>query len=305
MGGSNKSSSNQNSSSSGLGVNSGIGVNYGVNTSGQQSNSSGSSSQFNQSESAGNVWDAQAPSLENLYAQNTDQYNQAITGINDLQPQVQQQVQDAFGNAASGMANQSAGGFGQYLQGQVGPNAFTDGLKQNIADDAQLLKQQNLGGLDARAAAAGMSGSTGYQDMATKSMNDVDRNALQQMSQLDFNAQNQVIQNQMALANQMNQAQQFGAAGANNLQSAAMNQFNPFMSGMQATGMYGNIMGAPTVLNTSSSAGGGSSSNSSSGSSFSNGMDVGVNMNQGTNVNNSVGNGSSSGSGWNVSYPGA
>jgi hypothetical protein len=141
--------------------------------------------------------------------------------------------------------------------------------------------------------------------MATKSMNDVDRNALQQMSQLDFNAQNQGIQNQMALAQQLNQSQQFGAAGANNLQSAAMNQFNPFMSGMQATGMYGNIMGAPTVLNTSSSAGGGSSSNSSSGSSFSNGMDVGVNMNQGTNVNNSVGNGSSSGSGWNVSYPGA
>ena len=286
-----------------MGVNSGIGVNYGVNTSGQQSNSNGSSSQFSQSESAGNVWDAQVPSLENLYANNTSQYEQALAGINALQPEVQQQVQDAFGNAATGMSNQSAGGFGQALQGMVGPNSFTDALKQNIASDAELLKQQNLGGLDARAAAAGMSGSAGYRDQVAKMADNADKAALQQMSQLDFNAQNQGIQNQMALANQMNQAQQFGAAGANSLQSAAMNQFNPFMSGMQATGMYGNIIGAPTVLNTSSSAGGGSSSNSSSSSGFSNGMDVGVNMNQGTNVNNSVGNGNSSSSGWNVSYP--
>lgn len=301
MGGSN--SSNQSSSSSGLGVNSGIGVDYGVNTSGQQSNSNGSSSSFNQSSGTSDIWDGQSPSLQNLYAQNTDQYTQALAGINGLQPEVQQQVQDAYGNAATGMTNQSNGGFSAGLQGNVGPNAYTGALKQNIADDAQLLKQQNLGGLDARAAASGMSGSTGYRDQVAKMTNNADENALNQMSQLDFNAQNQGIQNQMQLAQQMNQAQQFGAAGANNLQSAAMNQFNPFMSGMQATGMYGNIIGAPTVLSQSSSSGGGSSSNSSSSSGFSNGMNVGVNTNQGTNVNNSSGNGSSSG--WNVQYPGA
>ena len=299
MGGSNNSSSNQNSSSSGLGVNSGVGVNYGVNSSGNQSNSSGSNSSFSQSD--GYVWEPQTESLENLYAQNTDQYNQAISGINGLQPQVQQQVQDAFGSAASGLGNQSQGGFSAALQGMVGPNSYTGALKQNIADDANLLKQQSLGGLDARAAASGMSGSTGYRDQVARMADNADKNALQQMSQLDFNAQNQGIQNQMQLAGMMDNNQQFGAAGANNLQNAAMNQFNPFMAGMQATGMYGNIMGAPTVLTASS--GGSSGSNSSSSSGYSDGMNVGVNMNQGTNVNNSSGQGSSNGSGWNVASP--
>jgi hypothetical protein len=299
MGSKSSSRSNQNSSSSGTGVNSGVGVNYGVNSSGNQSNSSGSNSSFNQSD--GYVWEPQVESLENLYAQNTDQYNRAIAGINGLQPDVQQQVQDAYGNAASGMGNQADGGFAAALQGQVGPNAFTGALKQNIADDANLLKQQSLGGLDARAAASGMSGSTGYRDQVAKMTDNADKSALQAMNQLDFNAQNQGMQNQMQLAGMMDASQQFGAAGANNLQSAAMNQFNPFMSGMQATGMYGNIMGAPTVLTASS--GGSSGSNSSSSSGYNNGMNVGVNMNQGTNVSNSNGQGNSSGSGWSVSNP--
>ena len=301
MGSKNKSNSTQNSSSSGMGINSGMGVNYGVNTSGQSSQSSGGS-QSSQSSTQG-IWDAQQPSLENLYAQNTDQYNQAIAGINGLQPQVQQQVQDAYGNAAAGMGNQSQGGFSAALQGNVGPNAYTGALKQNIADDAQLLKQQSLGGLDARAAAAGMSGSTGYRDQVAQMTSDADQNALQQMSQLDFNAQNQGVANQMALASQMDANQQFGAGNVNQMQNAAMNQFNPFMSGMQATGMYGQIMGGPTTLTQSQGQSSGGTSSSSSG--FSNGMNVGANMNQGTNINNSTGQGNSGSSGWSLQYPGA
>lgn len=299
MGNKSKSNSKQNSSSSGMGVNSGIGVNYGVNTSGNQSNSSGASSNFSQSDQK--IWDGQEDSLRNLYANNTDQYERAISGINGLQPQVQQQVQDAYANAASGMGNQSQGGFSAALQGMVGPNAYTGALKQNIADDANLLKQQSLGGLDARAAASGMSGSTGYRDQVAKMANNADKNALQQMSQLDYNAQNQGIQNQMQLAGAMDSNQQFGAANAGNLQSAAMNQFNPFMSGMQATGMYGDIIGGPQVLGSSS--GGGSSTNSSNSSGFSNGMNVGVNSSAGTNINNSSGHGTSSSSAWGIENP--
>jgi hypothetical protein len=276
-----------------------MGVNYAVNTSGNQQNSSGNSSQFSASNQ--DIWSGQSPSLQNLYANNTDQYNNAIQGINGLQPQVQQQMQDAYGSAADTIGNQSEGGFAAGLQGMVGPNAYTGALKQNIADDAQLLKQQNLGGLDARAAAAGMSGSSGYHDSTNKMAKNVDDAALQQMSQLDFNAQNAGIANQMALANSMDQNAQFGATGAGNLQSMAMNQFNPFMSGMQATGMYGDIIGGPVSLTQSS--GGGSSSNMSDSSSFSNGMNVGLNTNQGTNINNSTGMGNSSSSGWNVQSP--
>lgn len=299
MGGKSKSKSKQNSSSSGSAINSGMGVNYAVNTSGNQQNSSGNSSQFNASNQ--DIWAGQSPSLQNLYANNTDQYNNAIQGINGLQPQVQQQMQDVYGNAAAGVNNQSGGGFAAGLQGEVGPNAYTGALKQNIADDAQLLKQQNLGGLDARAAAAGMSGSSGYHDSATKMAKNVDDGALQQMSQLDFNAQEAGAQRQMQLAGMMDANQQFGAGSANQLQAAAMGQFNPFMAGMQATGMYGDIIGGPVSL--TQSAGGGSSSNVSDSSSFSNGMNVGLNTNQGTNINNSTGQGSSSSSSWNVQSP--
>ena len=291
MGGKNKSKSENNSSSSSTGVNSGMGVNYGVNTSGNSSQSNSSSGSLQ------DIWAGQSPSLQNLYAQNTDQYNKAMAGINGLQPQVQQQMQDAYGQAAAGVGNQSDGGFATGLQGQIGPNAHTGALKQNIADDAQLLKQQNLGGLDARAAAAGMSGSSGYRAQANDMAQNVDESALNQMSQLDFNAQESGMQRQMQLDGMMDANQQFGSGSAAQLQSAAMNQMNPFMSGMQATGMYGDIIGGPVSLTQTSS-------NSNSGSdSFSNGMNVGVNTNQGTNINNSTGQGSSSSSSFNVQSP--
>lgn len=299
MGNVSGSDQSQQSSSAGLGVNSGVGVNYGANSSGQQSNSSGSSSSF--SESGQNIWEKQLPFLEGLYAQNQSEYEKALAGIQGLQPGVQQQVQDAYGNAAAGMGNQAGGGFSAALQGQVGPNAYTDALKQNIADDANKLRQQSLGSIDARAAAAGMSGSSGYRDQVAKMADNIDQNALRQMSQLDFNAQNQGIQNQMALAQAMDQNQQFGVAGTNNLQNAAMNQFNPFMSGMQATGMYGNILGKPVLM--TQSAGGSSSSNSSNSSAYSDGINVGVNMNQGTNVSNSAGAGSGGSYGFGVASP--
>ena len=71
MGGKNKSKSTQKSSSSGQGINSGMGVNYAVNTSGNQQNSAGNSSQFSASNQ--DIWAGQSPSLQNLYANNTEQ----------------------------------------------------------------------------------------------------------------------------------------------------------------------------------------------------------------------------------------
>jgi hypothetical protein len=167
-------------------------------------------------------------------------------------------------------------------------------MKGQVADDAQLLKQQNLGGLDARAAAAGMSGSSGYRDQVNDMSNQIDQNALNQMSQIGYNAHNQGIQNQMQLAGMQDQNQQAAMGNLQNIQQGAMNQFNPAMLGQQMAGAYGQTVGGPTVLGSSS--GGASNFNQSNGmnTGFSNGMNVGMGMNGA--MNNNYGYGTSQGS---------
>lgn len=307
MGGKDKSKSQQTSNSmnagTGQNVNSGVGMNYGVNQSGQ--NSTSNSSNFSSSSSTQDVWGAQAPHLENVYGSATDQYGQAIDTINGLQPQVQDQVSNAFDQGNAGYGNQLQGGFAQGLQGQVGPNSYVNALAGDMMSDAAKIKQQNLGGLDARAAAAGMSGSSGYHNSVNQMADNVDQQTMQGLNQLRFNSYDRGVQNNMQLAGMMDQNQQFGVANMGNMQQGAMNQFNPAMAGLNATGMYGQIIGGPTTLTQSSSAGGGSSSSSSQG--FSNGMNVGMNMSGGMGMNNnyggSSGQGTSNSSGWNIAPP--
>ena len=197
------------------------------------------------------------------------------------------------------------GGFAAGLADKIGPNPYINELKGQIADDAMLLKQQNLGSLDARAAAAGMSGSSGYRDQVNAMAEDVDKNALNQMSQLGFNSFNQGIQNQLNLAGMMDRNQQGAMGNLQNIQTGVTNQFNPAMLGQQMAGNYAQTIGGPTVLGNSS--GGSTNFNQSQGTNmgFSNGLSVGMGMNSG--INNGygygVGNSNSNSSGWNVSPP--
>ena len=114
--------------------------------------SSGGGTSFNQSTQ--DVYGAQAPYLQDVYGQAQGAYNQGMADVNALRPGVQAQLGDAVAAAGDGYGNQLGGGFAAGLAGQVGPNSYVDALKGQIADDAMMLKQQNLGGLDARAAAA-------------------------------------------------------------------------------------------------------------------------------------------------------
>jgi hypothetical protein len=307
MGG--KSKSKQSSTSQNVqnsqGVNSGINMNYGLNQSGNygQNSSSGGGSSFNQSTQ--NVYGDQAPYLQDVYGQAQGAFNQGMADVNGMRPEVQQQMGDALGAAGQGYENQMGGGYAGQLAGQVGPNSYVGALKGQIADDAQLLKQQNLGGLDARAAAAGMSGSSGYRGQVNDMAQNVDESALNQMSQLGFNAHNQGVANQIQLAGMQDQNQQAAMGNLQNMQQGAMNQFNPAMLGQQMAGQYAQTIGGPTVLG--SSMGGSSQFNQSNGTNmgFSNGMNVGMGMTGG--YNNSSGYGTSSGNGtsssWNVQPP--
>lgn len=359
MGGKSKSkqtSSSQNQSTN-TGVNSGIGMNYGVNQSGNYSqnnggsygqnssnnfgfnqgdswNKGGSSSQGtsqSSSQSNQNVWDKQSPYLEDVYGQAQDAFNSGMDTVKGLTPEVQQQMQGAFQQAQGGYGNQMDGGFASGLQGQIGPNSYVDAMKGQVADDANTLKQQNLGNLDARAAAAGMSGSSGYRDQVARMQEGVDKNAMNQMSQIGYQAHDKGIQNQMNLAGMMDRNQQFGTQNLQNMQQGAMNQFNPAMVGQQMAGQYAQTIGGPTTLtnsssqsssqntsnsfnnggsnnfgmNTGNSQGTNGSWNNGTSMGFSNGMNAGMNMNGGYTNGNSFGvsNGNGTSSSWNVQPP--
>jgi hypothetical protein len=190
--------------------------------------------------------------------------------INALQPQVQGQMSDALNGATNANNNQMGGGFAGDLQGQIGPNSYTDAMKGQIAQDSQKLMQQSLGGLDARAAAAGMSGSSGYRDQVGNTMDDINKSAMNQMTQVGYNSFDKGIQNQMQLAGMMDQNQQSGVGNLQNIQQGAMNQFNPAMQGLNATSQYGQIIGGPTVLGNSQSTGNSMNNSMSNNSSSSN-----------------------------------
>jgi hypothetical protein len=225
--------------------------------------------------------------------------------VNELTPEIQQQMQQAAQAGMGGFQNQLAGGNIAGLQGQVGQNNYLDAMKGQVADDANLLKQQTLGSLDARAAASGMSGSSGYRDQVNKSFNDINDNAQGQMAQLGYNSFNQGIQNQMAVANAMDQNMNQGVANSALMQQNAMNQFNPALMGQQVAQNYAQTIGGPTTLTNSSSQsmnsnfGNNQSSSTGSSNGFSNGMNMGLNMggnvSTGGGVNSAAGNGTSSG----------
>jgi hypothetical protein len=274
--GANKSQSNQSSSGqqygSGQNYSSNTGVNFGLN----QSGSSGGSSQ--------DVWGGQSPYLTDMYGSANGAYNNAMGGINGMTPQVSGQVQGAYGTGSDAFNNLAGGGQQMQLLNSMGQNPYIDAMKDQVASDADRMKQQTLGSLDGRAAAAGMSGSSGYRDQVGQSFSNIDQQAMDAMSNISYNSFNQDLQNKMALAQGIDSNYANAMNGTVGMQGAAMNQFNPFMAGLNATGQYAGILGGPTVL--------GNSYNNS----FSNGMNMGVNMGGSMGNNQNWGNNSSTGS---------
>ena len=278
-GGDNSSASNTGglNVSQGMNVSNGLNASYGVNEGGSfgSTSSGGGSTQ--------NVWGAQSPYLQDVYGGAQNSYQNAMGNINALTPSVQNQVSSAAGAAAGGYGNQMGGGFSSGLAGQIGPNAYANAMKGQIANDANQLRQQSLGGLDARAAAAGMSGSSGYRDQVNSMNDDINEQALNAMTNVGYNSYDNAVGRQMQLAGQMDANQQGAIGNLQNIQQGSMNQYNPAMVGLNAAGQYGQIIGGPTTLGSSSQF---SNSNNSS---FSNGMNMGLGMNQAVGVNNSYG----------------
>ena len=351
--------------SQGMNVSNGINGSYGLNESGSfgvsdsrgqstssgRSSSSGGSSQESSSStsssSSQDVWSGQSPFLQEVYKAASAGNADAQAAIQNLSPAIQRQLgnlsqagtdaynQQLAGGAAANLGpSQVAGMQGNSLQQQMlnsynGNNPYMSGMKDMIAEDAQRLKQQNLGSLDARAAAAGMSGSSGYRNQVSDMMENVDENAMNAMTNLGYQANTQAIQDRMRLSGAADQynmmaagaGDQYGMQQAgmmdqnvanalgqtNALQQSAMNQYNPSMMGLQAANQFGQIIGGPTVLGNSSSNSSSSSSGSSynssnsvnnsqstnnamsNNSSFANGMMMALGLNQGIGINGAYG----------------
>lgn len=271
------------------GVQGGINGSYGLNQSGNFGQNQSSSTSSGTSASTQNVYGAQEPYLQDVYQQAQGAFNQGMADVNGLKPEAQAQLGAAVDAAGAGYGNQLGGGFASGLAGQLGPNTYTDGMKQQIANDAMKMKQQNLGSLDARAAASGMSGSSGYRDQVGKMMADTDENALNAMTNVGYNSFNQGIQNQMQLAGMMDQNQQAGLGNLNSMQQGVMNQFNPMMLGQQMAGQYAQTIGGPTTLNNSFSQNSANSNSLGTNMGFSNGMNMGLGINGGYNFGNNYG----------------
>ena len=297
-----KSKSNQSSAGqqygSGQNYGSNINANFGMNQSGSSGSSvNGSSSVQGSSQ---DVWGAQSPFLTGMYGSAQGAYGDAMGGINGMTPQVAGQVQDAYGTGNTAFNTLAGGGQQAQLLNGMGQNPYVAAMKDQVASDADRMKQQTLGTLDGRAAAAGMSGSSGYRDQVGQSFGDIDQQAMDAMSNIGYNSFNQDMQNKMALAQGIdaNMTNAMGSTGA--MQGAAMNQFNPFTAGLATTGQYAGILGGPTVLG--SSFGNSNSFGNSTNNSFSNGMNVGLGMGGNIGNNQNWGNNSSTGSSsaWNI-----
>ena len=301
----------------------GFGTNQSLNQSGSAgtSNSGGTSlsggssfgnsqgSSLGNSQSTQDVWGAQSPYINDVYQNAQAQQAQAQNSIDGMQGQVQGQVGDTFGTGNQAFNNLAGGGAqGQMLE-SYGNNPYVAAMKGQVAQDADLLKQQNLGSLEGRAAAAGMGGSSGLRNQVQDMTKNVDENAMNQMSQIGYDSFSQSMQDKMALSQGVdaNTANALGNTG--NMQNAAMSQFNPAMAGMGLASQYGQIVGGPTVLGNSSS-NNISNNNSVNGATnfansnnfansvnnaFSNGMSNATNMNGSLGFNQNYGAGSSSG----------
>lgn len=280
------SDSAQSNNSAGIGAgqnqNYGFGVNgsYGTNQSGNTSQGSSVSTQ--------GVYGDQSPYLQDVYGQAQNAFQTGMNEANTMKPGVQNSMAQTLGQGQASNANQMGGGFASGLAGQIGPNAYADAMKSQIAGDANKLRQQSLGSIDSRAAAAGMSGSSGYRDQVTNMNDDINEQALNAMTNVGYNSYDNAVGRQMQLAGMMDQNQQFGVGNVNNMQQAAMNMFNPSMLGQQMAGQYAQTIGGPTVLSNSAS------NNMSSG--FSNGFNAGMGMNGalgfGNNYSSNVGSAS-------------
>ena len=256
--------------------------------------SSENKTEFNQE-----VWDQQSEYLKNLYEQAGGLFNTTLSGMQGLMPTTvsnmqsvsstmnpywEQQMQGGayrdmdLQNQLMSSLNQSMNApsntsqiYAQMMGGEG--NTYADAMRDQYVQDATRAQENMLANLDARAAAAGMSGGSRHGIATAQGMDDINRNLQANMANLGYGTFDKDLQNKLNIAsmadsntlarqqmmgnmiNQQNQSMQGGLNFGGQMQGAYMNPMQAYMTPWQAMGAYQNTLGAPTVLSSASAGG--------------------------------------------------
>ena len=255
------------------------------------------------------VWGGQSGALQDLYGNAQDLFNQTNTGMQGLQPGATQNMQDTYNQVNPAYQEQLQGGayrdmglqnqlMGSLNQSMNQPSAmsqinamtmggegnnYADAMKDQYIQDANRAQEQMLSGLDARAAASGMSGGSRHgiaQGLGMARVNDQLQSNLAQTGYETFDKdlqrkldiaqqadQGNLARQQMmsGMIGQQNQAQQGAIQGGQNMQNINMGQYAPQMMPWDAMSQYGNVIGRPTILGSGSQSGSSGSLSASGG----------------------------------------
>lgn len=213
-----------------------------------------------------------------------------ISGSVDNMNSVNNSAQDAWKNQLAGGAygnmdiqNQLMGSLNQSLlqpsntqeinnmiMGGSGNN-YADAMKNQYIQDANRATDNMLANLDARAAASGMSGGSRHGIATSRGLEDINRNLQSNLAQTGYNTFDKDLDRKLQIAGnadantlsrQQMMQQMLGSqsdvmqnalAGSGSMQNLGLGSFSPYMMPWQLAGMYGNIVGGPTVLGSGSS----------------------------------------------------
>lgn len=256
-----------------------------------------SSQQFSQS-----VMDEQIPYLQDMWGAGGSLFNMGMPyygynmgkgqnvmnqSLQGMQPSWEQQMAGgAYGGLdTTGMVNtafedlQNPTTYSQDIYGDImggQGNDYADAMKASLTADAEKTLGMNLGALDQRAAASGMSGSSRHGTATGMIADDINTNLQQNLTGIGYDTFDQDLQNKMNIASmadanalaakQMNmqsamdlmggqQGAMYGGLnyGGNLLNAGQQMQMSPWMSGLN----YASMLGGPVVLGAGSGSGSG------------------------------------------------
>jgi len=260
---------------------------------------------FNKSKSSNSssyqdkVWKGQQGALKDVYGQAGDLFrdtNSQFAGLNGQAVENQQQV---FEQSMPNWQNQMQGGaykdmnldqnvmrslndslnqptamqdiYGSVMGGQG--NNYADAMKETYVNDASRAMEHMNSNLDARAAGAGMGGSSRHGVAQGLGMRDINENLQNNMARTGYETFDKDLQNKLKIAQQADQGtlqrQQMiagmlgsqnktmnqGLLGGQNQQTMNMGQYDPGMKPWEAMGQYANAVGRPTILGSGQSKG--------------------------------------------------
>ncbi len=242
-----------------------------------------------------NVWGPQGDALQNMYGQMSGLFNETNSQMQGQVPGAVQQQQGVFNQANQGFQNQLQGGafagmplqqnyqdalrgggneqfIDQSIMGGQGNN-YVDAMRGQMQDDSDTRLGRQFAQSDARAAGAGMGGSSRHGLLQARMAEDEGDRLGAQQTALGFNTFDRDLDRKLGIAQradrfdmgrlentsgmlgQQQGAMQGGLNYGQNMQNLGMGQFAPSMAPWQAAGQYAGSMGGPTVLGQGSSAG--------------------------------------------------